>query len=455
VKKDHSKFVCQNCGYESPGWLGKCPECGTWNSFLEETVRLKDPKPARSGKGATRPVSVSDLEETVEKRLITGISEFDRVLGGGAVIGSIILIGGSPGMGKSTLLLQASGKIASTGKKVLYVSGEESLHQIKMRAERLSVKSPAVFLLSETDVDAVAETLEAENPDLAVVDSVQTMATSLVDGLPGNVSQVRYCGQVLTQKAKSLGIPVFLVGHVTKDGTLAGPRVLEHLVDGLLLFEGDEQHQYRILRSVKNRFGSTNEVGLFEMTESGMAEILNPSEQLLSERNDEASGTAVFVSLEGMRPLMVEVQALVSPTSYGLPQRTATGFDQKRLSMLLAVLEKRLGLKMGTQDVFVNAAGGMKLAEPAADLAVIAAVASSYRDRPVPPKTAVIGEIGLTGEVRGVSQLDRRIAEAVRMGFSQCIVPRASARGVSKDDGMAVIGVGTVREAVDRLLGKP
>jgi len=454
MKKERSKFVCQNCGYESPGWLGKCPECGTWNSFVEEIVRLKDEKTQRPKTGWTHPTSIQDVPESAEKRIGTQIGEFDRVLGGGVVPGSVVLVGGNPGMGKSTLLLQAGGNLATEGRKVLYVSGEESLQQIKMRADRISVRSPNLYLLTEINVDAIADLLDTEKPDLVIVDSVQTMMTSLIDGLPGNVSQVRYCGQILTQKAKEQGIPVFLIGHVTKDGSIAGPRVLEHLVDGLLLFEGDEQHQYRILRSVKNRFGSTNEVGIFEMTEHGMVEIRNPSEHLLSQRNDSASGTAVTVSLEGMRPLMVEVQALVTPTSYGIPQRTATGFDQKRLSLLLAVLEKRLGLKMGTQDVFVNAAGGMKLTEPAVDLAVAAAVVSSYRDRPIQTKTAVIGEIGLTGEVRGVSQLERRIAETVRMGFERCIVPKANARSVAKTESISVQGAATLREAVDLVVGK-
>ncbi len=454
MKKDRSKFVCQNCGYESPGWLGKCPECGTWNSFVEEVVRSKDVKTDHPNMGLTRPTSIRNVPESAEKRIPTQIEEFDRVLGGGVVPGSVVLVGGNPGMGKSTLLLQAGGNLATKGKKVLYVSGEESLQQIKMRADRISVKSENLYLLTEINVDAIAGLLDAEKPDLVIVDSVQTMMTSLIDGLPGNVSQVRYCGQVLTQKAKEEGIPVILVGHVTKDGSIAGPRVLEHLVDTLLLFEGDEQHQYRILRSVKNRFGSTNEVGIFEMTEHGMAEIRNPSEHLLSQRNDSASGTAVTVSLGGMRPLMVEVQALVTPTSYGIPQRTATGFDQKRLSILLAVLEKRLGLKMGTQDIFVNAAGGMKLTEPAVDLAVAAAVVSSYRDRPVQLKTAVIGEIGLTGEVRGVSQLERRIIETVRMGFNRCIVPKANIKSVAKIGTISVMGAATLREAVDLVVGK-
>ncbi|HEX9935150.1 MAG TPA: DNA repair protein RadA, partial [bacterium] len=342
MKKERSKFVCQNCGYESPGWLGKCPECGGWNAFVEEMIPLRSGLSSSHKTNSARPVSIRDIPELREQRVQTGIEEFDRVLGGGIVPGSVVLVGGSPGMGKSTLLLQVGGKLAEAGKKVLYVSGEESLRQIKIRAERLAVRAANLMLLCETDVHALSDLLESEAPDLTVVDSIQTMATSMIDGLPGNVSQVRMCGQILTQKAKERNVPVFLIGHVTKDGSIAGPRVLEHLVDGLLLFEGDEQHQYRILRSVKNRFGSTNEVGMFEMTDRGMNEIRNPSEHLLAQRKDGVSGTCVTVSLEGLRPLMVEVQALVSPTGYGIPQRTATGFDQKRLSMLLAVLEKRL-----------------------------------------------------------------------------------------------------------------
>jgi DNA repair protein RadA/Sms len=453
MKKDRSSFVCQNCGYSSPGWLGKCPECGSWNAFVEEISRAASVPPARSPGAGRKPVAVKDIPEISERRVKTGIAEFDRVLGGGAVLGSVILVGGSPGMGKSTLMLQAGGALASSGRKVLYVSGEESLQQVKMRAERMSMRSSGLLLACETDVDVVAQLMESEKPDWMVVDSVQTMMTSLMEGLPGNVSQVRYCGQVLTNKAKELNVPLLLVGHVTKDGTLAGPRVLEHLVDGLLLFEGDEQHQYRILRSVKNRFGSTNEVGMFEMTDSGLAEIVNPSEHLLAQRNDGASGTAVTVSLEGMRPIMVEVQALVTPTGYGIPQRTATGFDQKRLAMLLAVLEKRLGLRLNTHDVFVNAAGGMRLAEPAVDLAVVSAAASSFRDKPVQSSAAIFGEIGLTGEVRGVSQPERRVAEAERLGFKKCILPKANLKSVARRNAISLVGVASVREAVDCAVG--
>jgi DNA repair protein RadA/Sms len=453
MKKDRSKFVCQNCGYASPAWLGKCPECGAWNAFVEEIIRARPVSSERARPIGNRPVAVRDIPDMVEKRISTGIGEFDRVLGGGSVPGSVVLVGGSPGMGKSTLMLQAGGALASAGRKVLYVSGEESLQQVKMRAERLSVQASGLFLVCETDVDAVADLMESEKPDIIVVDSVQTMMTSIMEGLPGNVSQVRYCGQVLTNKAKELNKPLFLIGHVTKDGTLAGPRVLEHLVDGLLLFEGDEQHQYRILRSVKNRFGSTNEVGMFEMTEQGLAEIANPSEHLLAQRNNGASGTAVTVSLEGLRPIMVEVQALVTPTGYGIPQRTATGFDQKRLSMLLAVLEKRLGLRLNTQDVFVNAAGGMRLAEPAVDLAVASAAASSFSDKPVLSDAAIFGEIGLTGEVRGVSQPDRRVAEAERLGFKKCVLPKTNLKSVASREGILLIGVSSVREAVERVVG--
>lgn len=354
-------------------------------------------------------------------------------------------------MGKSTLLLQVVSELAKGGRNVLYVSGEESLSQIKMRAERLDIKSEGLRLFAETDVDAITSILENEKPDLAVIDSIQTVYSTQMEGLPGNVGQVRYSGQMLTTAAKTCGVPVFLVGHVTKDGSLAGPRVLEHLVDGLLMLEGDEQHMYRLLRAVKNRFGSTNEVGLFEMTDRGMLEIRNPSEHLLSERNEEASGTVITVSIEGSRPLLVEVQALVTPTSYGIPQRTATGIDPRRLAIILAVLEKRLGMRFGTMDVFVNAAGGLRLFEPASDLAVAAAIVSSLKDEPVSSKTVLLGEIGLTGEIRGVSQTEKRIHEAGRLGFQRIFLPVSSLKNLHKKPTPNLEGIHTVREAVQKI----
>jgi DNA repair protein RadA/Sms len=452
MKTEKLHFVCQTCGYASPRWMGKCPDCGTWNSFLEEAAaHQKKPSSKAPPASSARPVSISEVPDAGEKRITTGIMEFDRVLGGGIVPGSVFLIGGVPGMGKSTLLLQVVSALAKSGRSVLYVSGEESLNQVKMRAERLDVNSASLRLLAETDVDAIVAILQSEKPDLAVVDSIQTVYSAQFEGLPGNVGQVRYSGQILTSTAKTNGIPVFLVGHVTKDGNLAGPRVLEHLVDGLLMLEGDEQHLYRLLRAVKNRFGSTNEVGLFEMTDRGMLEIQNPSEHLLSERNEEASGTVITVSLEGSRPLLVEIQALVTPTSYGIPQRTATGIDQRRLSIILAVLEKRLGMRFGTLDVFVNAAGGLKLFEPAADLAVAAAIVSSLKDQPVSTKTVLFGEIGLTGEIRGVSHAEMRIREAQRLGFQRALIPGSSAKNFHGKTTLICEEVRTVREAVDRI----
>jgi DNA repair protein RadA/Sms len=454
VKKVHSKFVCQVCSYESPRWLGKCPECEQWNSFLEEKVS-KDSRSVTRGKFnlENHPIPITEITALSEKRLKTGIVEFDRVLGGGIVPGSVVLIGGAPGMGKSTLLLQVGHQLAKLGKKILYISGEESLNQIKMRADRLGMSASTLFLLTETDVDSIKTILNEEKPELAVVDSIQTVYNPELQSLPGNVSQVRLCGYELTSVAKELQIPLFFIGHMTKDGSIAGPRVLEHMVDGLILLEGDDQHIYRLLRAVKNRFGSTNEVGIFEMTDKGIKEVKNPSEYLISQKRNDASGTVVTVSLEGTRPLLVEVQALVTPTSYGVPQRTATGIDHKRLSILLAVLEKRAGIRFGSQDVFVNAAGGLRLTEPGVDLAVGMAIVSSFRDRPVPGKTAILGEVGLTGEVRGVSNLDKRVAEAERLGFDQFYLPKVGLKGLSKKTTIKIRSVETVNEIINVLFG--
>ncbi len=453
MRKVRSKYVCQSCGCESPRWLGKCPECGSWNSFVEEKLEPKEGKRRSSVKVTNRPVSINEIPDVQQKRLKTGIGEFDRVLGGGIVSGSVCLVGGAPGIGKSTLLLQVGGKLTEQEKRVLYVSGEESLSQIKMRADRLGICSEAFTLLAETHVESIVTIFEEEKPDMAVVDSIQTVYTDELESLPGNVSQVRFCGHTLAGVAKEEQVPLFLVGHVTKEGSIAGPRVLEHLVDGLLLLEGNEQHLYRLLRAVKNRFGSTNEVGIFEMTERGVVEVNHPSEYLISQRRDDASGSVVTVSLEGTRPLLVEVQALVTPTSYGLPQRTATGIDYRRLSILLAVLEKRVGLKFGNQDVFVNAAGGLRLTEPGVDLAVAVALVSSLKDKPIDGKVAVVGEVGVAGEVRGISRMDKRVSEAERLGFGRLILPKISLKGLrSKKTGIELIGVDTIGEAVSVLI---
>jgi DNA repair protein RadA/Sms len=451
MKKIRSRYVCQSCGYESLRWLGKCTECGSWNSFIEERVEPQAEKRKKTVSVVNRPVPITKIPEFQEKRLTTGIKEFDRVMGGGIVLGSINLVGGAPGIGKSTLLLQVGAELAKKGGKVLYVSGEESLNQIKMRADRLSVGSDTFYLLSETNVESIVALLKEEKIDMAVVDSVQTVSTTELESLPGNVSQVRFCGHYLTVVAKEEKIPVFLVGHVTKDGSIAGPRVLEHLVDSLLLFEGDEQHLYRMLRSVKNRFGSTNEIGLFEMTDRGVVEVNHPSEFLLAQRHPDTSGTVVTVSLEGTRPLMVEVQALVTTTSYGIPQRTATGIDSRRLSILLAVLEKRVGLKFGNQDVFINAAGGIRLTETSVDLAVALAMVSSFKDQPINEQIVVVGELGLAGEIRGVPQIEKRIAESERLGFKRFVLPKTSQNGIKKKRDIQLILLETVGEAVEKI----
>jgi len=452
MKKNRSKYVCQSCGYESLKWMGKCSECGSWNSFIEEVVESQREKRKKEMVIRNRPLAITEVNQVVEKRLITGIEEFDRVVGGGIVLGSVNLLGGAPGVGKSTLLLQACAELAKRGKKVLYISGEESLNQIKMRADRLSIHSEHFFLLSETDVDAIVAILKAEKPDMAVIDSIQTVFTSELESLPGNVSQVRFCGHHITGVAKEEYIPLFLVGHVTKDGSIAGPRVLEHLVDSLLLFEGNGQHHYRMLRAVKNRFGSTNEVGLFEMSDQGMVEVNQPSEYLLAQRRSDISGTVVTVSLEGTRSLLVEVQALVTPTRYGIPQRTTTGIDSRRLAILLAVLEKRLGLRFGNQDVFVNAAGGIRLTEPGVDLAVAIALVSSLKEKPISAKVAIVGEVGLAGEIRSVSQIANRIKESERLGFKQFIYPKSSQLKQSKKTGIQLNGVETIDQAVKLLI---
>jgi DNA repair protein RadA/Sms len=440
-------FVCQQCGKESSKWLGRCPECQQWNSFVETVVTA----PATSSQPLATTVPPQELSEvTLEAtdRVLLSLDEFNRVLGGGLVSGSLVLISGDPGIGKSTLLLQASASLAQNqGGRVVYISGEETLHQIKLRAERLGVKGERLYLLAETDLEVILNQIEQLSPSLVVIDSIQTVYVPELGATPGSVTQVRECTLKLMQWAKLNGVPIFIAGHVTKDGTIAGPRVLEHIVDVVLYLEGEPFSAYRLLRCVKNRFGSTNEVGVFEMKGQGLVEVDNPSRAFLSQRWGEAVGSAVVPTLEGSRPLLVEIQALTTPTSFGLPRRTANGVDFNRLLLITAVLTKRTGLRLGNQDIIVNVTGGLKIGEPAADLGIALAIASSFRDVGIDPSLVVVGEVGLSGELRAVSQLERRVTEAARLGFKRCLVPKVGAR-VSPPQGVELIPVGTLREAI-------
>jgi DNA repair protein RadA/Sms len=429
MPKTRSKFVCQQCGYESPKWMGRCPDCGEWNSLTE----VVEAPPARAGalsRGsglgpAVAPVPLPHVEATAQERRLTGSPELDRVLGGGLVPGSLVLLGGEPGIGKSTLLAQVAGDIALRERdgSVLYVSAEESAQQVKLRADRLGIQTERLLLLAETDVQAIVDAVERVRPALVVVDSIQTVALAEVSSAPGNVSQVRESTMAFMRMAKRLQVPVFLIGHVTKEGTVAGPRALEHIVDAVLYLEGERFHTYRLLRGVKNRFGATNEVGVYEMRGEGLVDVANPSALFLAERDTHTSGSVVVVSMEGTRPLLVEVQALVTQTSFGTPRCTTNGVDTSRVQMLLAVLIKRVGLALGGQDVYLNVAGGFTLNEPAVDLGVAAAIASSFRERRVPEDVALLGEVGLGGELRAVTRLDPRLREAAKLGFRRCIVP--------------------------------
>jgi DNA repair protein RadA/Sms len=447
MAKIRTLFVCQKCGCQSPKWLGKCLDCGEWNSMLEEP-EMKSSVSSPLGEAA-KPIKLSLVTRNAEQRLLCGISEFDRVLGGGLVSGSMVLIGGDPGIGKSTLLLQASALLSKSAGAVLYVSAEESAEQIKLRSLRMGVDADELYLLAETNIERITAHITAMKPRTVIIDSIQTVFTSAIESAPGSVSQVRESAGRLMTLAKGSGVPIFLVGHVTKDGGLAGPRVLEHLVDTVLYFEGDSGHAYRILRAVKNRFGSTNEIGVFEMKESGLCEVRNPSELFLSERPTGVPGSVVVAALEGTRPLLVELQALVSSTSFGNPRRTTIGVDHNRLALLVAVLEKKVGLHLSGQDIFLNAAGGVRLNEPSADLGIVAVVASSHLDKIVDPQTVFIGEVGLSGEVRAVSQPEIRIKEALKLGFTRCILPAGNLKQV-KVKGIELIGVKSVNEALDK-----
>ncbi|MBQ2957730.1 MAG: DNA repair protein RadA [Clostridia bacterium] len=456
MAKQKTIYVCSECGYETARWLGKCPECGNWNTLTEQEAvsaapAMAEKKLKRAPGVGSEPMRVDEIPDEAMLRRSTGIDELDRVLGGGIVEGSLILVGGDPGIGKSTLLTQVSAHYAAGGSRVLYVSGEESARQIKMRAKRLGASASDLFILPENDMTIVERQMERIKPDLMIVDSIQTMYCPELASAPGSVSQVRESASLLMRAAKISGCAVFLVGHVTKEGSIAGPRVLEHMVDAVLYFEGDRQHQYRLLRAVKNRFGSVNELGMFEMTEDGMKEVKNASEVLLSDRAHNESGSVVLCALEGTRPLLVDVQALVATTVFGNPRRMASGVDSGRLALLLAVLEKRANIPLYNQDVYINIAGGMTLDEPAADLALCVAIASSHKNRLIGAGWAVMGEVGLAGEIRPVAQTERRIAECSRMGFTDLILPHGSLRGVRAPEGVRLHGVTTLAEALDLL----
>ncbi|MEE6452813.1 DNA repair protein RadA [Gottfriedia acidiceleris] len=457
MAKKKTKFVCQSCGYESVKWIGKCPACNEWNTMVEFIEQPASSRRLTFNTNATvegtKPISIMEVEIGTETRIETSFDEFNRVLGGGIVLGSLVLIGGDPGIGKSTMLLQVSSQLAKKDHKVLYVSGEESQKQIKLRAERLGVATQNLYVLSETDLSYIARYMDEMAPDFVVIDSIQTIYLQEVTSAPGSVSQVRECTSELMKIAKTKGIPIFIVGHVTKEGSIAGPRLLEHMVDAVLYFEGERHHTYRILRAVKNRFGSTNETGIFEMKELGLVEVLNPSEIFLEERPFGVAGSTVVASMEGTRPVLVELQALVSPTSFGNARRMATGIDHNRVSLIMAVLEKRMGLLLQNQDAYLKVAGGLKLDEPAVDLAVAVSIASSFQDKPTNPTDVVIGEIGLTGEVRRVSRIEQRVQEAAKLGFKRAIIPSKNIGGWSFPEGMEIIGINTVHEALKYVLG--
>lgn len=453
MSKIKTFYQCQACGHASPKWLGKCPDCGAWNTMVEER---SSPSPRSSTPvhfERPRPQPLSSVSGGMERRILTGINELDRVLGGGVVGGSVILVGGDPGIGKSTLLIQAASELSGRSGKVLYVSGEESPEQIKLRAERLSIHTDRIILLPETNLEGVMGIAADLSPGAIIIDSIQTMYTDELASAPGSVGQVRECAAKLMYFAKRSGVPLFIIGHVTKEGAIAGPRVLEHIVDTVLYFEGDRGHAYRILRTVKNRFGSTNEIGVFEMTDSGLIAIENPSELFLSERPQNVSGSTVVASMEGTRPLLIELQALVSPTTFGMPRRTCIGVDYNRVNLLVAVLEKIAGLHLGGMDIFVNVVGGIKITEPAVDIGIIAAIASSLREVQIHPRTVLFGEVGLSGEIRGVNQVDARIREAAKIGFERAVLPMTNGTRLKENPGLEIIGVDKVEDLLDVVLG--
>ena len=448
MSKTKIKYICSNCGYESLRWIGKCPECESWNSFTEEIVETNKRKPA-SFKGAIPVTKITDISVDEEERIKTGINEFDRVLGGGLMPGSVTLLGGDPGIGKSTLVMQASSIIKE---KVLYVTGEESEKQIKLRAKRLKLESENFYVLAETNMSPVISAISKLSPSVVIIDSIQTVYRDELENSPGTITQVRECTSLLMEEAKKKHICIIIVGHVTKEGFIAGPKILEHIVDTVLQFEGESNHTFRILRAQKNRFGNTNEIGIFEMHEDGLTEVKNPSELFLSERERESPGSVVTASMEGTRPLLLEVQALVTPSNYGYPQRVTTGFDQRRLSILLAVLEKRGNYRLSANNVFLNMAGGVKISEPAVDLAVCSAIVSSLLDKVADNQTVVIGEVGLGGEIRSVGHIEKRIQEAEKLGFKRIIIPQNSAKNIKKAGSLKIEPVENLSEAINKSL---
>ncbi len=456
MSKTKSTFFCQNCGQESAKWVGKCPSCNEWNTFVEEVIVKGSDKSVKedwrdfSGMKGLKTISINDVVSGEEKRIISGDGELNRVLGGGIVAGSIVLVAGEPGIGKSTLFLQIG--LQLTNVRTLYISGEESEQQIKMRADRVGTESDNFYLLTETNTQTIFKEIKKLQPELVIVDSIQTLQSPFVESSPGSISQIRECAAELQRYAKETNTPVFLIGHITKDGTIAGPKILEHMVDTVLQFEGDRHYAYRILRTLKNRFGSTSELGIYEMTGEGMRPVLNPSEILITQKEDELSGIAIAATIEGMRPLLIETQALVTQSVYGTPQRTVSGFDLRRLQLLLAVLEKRGGFHFGVKDVFINIAGGIKVEDPSIDLAIVCALLSSYEDVPLPQKVCFAGEVGLSGEIRAVNRIEQRIAEAEKLGFDKIIISKYNAKSLGKlKFGIEVVTLGKVEEVYQYL----
>ena len=455
MAKIKTKYVCQSCGYETAKWLGKCPECTKWNTFVEEIDQKSTKKEVFIiDKSSSKPVSINSIESKEEERFTTDINELDRVLGGGIVKGSLVLVGGDPGIGKSTLLIQVSSNVANLGKTVLYITGEESESQIKMRAKRLGINSENLYIFAENNLSIIESYLESVNPELIILDSIQTVFSPEISSAPGTVSQIKEGTSKFMKISKKMGISTFIDGHVTKEGSLAGPKLLEHMVDTVLYFEGERYNTYRLVRAVKNRFGSTNELGVFEMRDLGLVELDNPSKILISEKPKDVAGSVIISTVEGTRPMLLELQALVSPTSFGIPKRTSTGVDYNRVGMLLAVLEKRVGLQIQNQDVYINIVGGIKINEPSIDLGIAISVASSFRNIPIDEDIAVTGEVGLTGEVRAVSFIEKRIAECKKLGFKKIVVPRSNYDVVKETKGIEIWPVDNLRQAINIVLGR-